>query len=402
MNLKLLSLLVKDFRDTDNAHVRTKCASAASGVGILSNILLSVMKIIIGIISDSIAIIADAVNNIADAASSVITLVGFKLASKPADREHPYGHRRIEYITGLIVSMVICVLGLEFFISSIDAIIHPAETEYSTLSLVILTVSVAVKLWQSLFYKAVGKHISSTALIATASDSRNDVISTAAVLAGALISKFSGINLDGWLGLAVACFIIRSGIGLVMETADPLLGTPPSRELVASIGKKIMSYEGVLGYHDLMVHDYGSDRIFASVHLEVPAEQDILVSHDLSDNIELDFRREPGIYLVIHLDPVITRDEEIAELRREVEAVVALVTVECGYELSMHDFRVVRGAAHTNLIFDVAVPFECKLSDGELCTSLDKRIRMLCPEYNSVITCDRCYISTTAGMTEKN
>lgn len=397
MNLLLLSLLVKNHRNTEDPNIRTKCASAASAVGIVSNALLSVMKTVIGIMTGSIAIVADAVNNIADAASSVITLIGFKLASKPADRKHPYGHRRIEYITGLIVSMVICVLGMEFFLNSVESIIHPTKTEYSAISLVILAVSVLIKLWQGLFYKAVGKHINSTALIATSADSRNDAVSTLAVLAGALISKFGGIDLDGWLGLAVACFILKSGIGLVIETSDPLLGTPPSEELVSNIGKRIMSYSGVLGYHDLIVHDYGSDRIFASVHLEVPAEQDILISHDLADNIEFDFKRESGISLVVHLDPIVTCDEEVSELRREVEAITRLVAEEYGCDVSMHDFRVVRGSTHTNLIFDVAVPFECVLCDTELCASLDKRIRMLDHTYNSVITCDRCYVSTTEG-----
>ncbi len=402
MNLQLLSLFVKNYRDTENPNIRTECASAASVIGVVSNALLSVMKIIIGILSGSIAIIADAVNNIADAASSVITLVGFKLASKPADREHPYGHRRIEYITGLIISMVICVLGLELFLNSVDAILHPTKTDYSAVSLTILVISVVIKLWQGLFYRAVGKHINSSAMIATAADSRNDAISTLAVFVGALISKFSGVNLDGWLGLAVACFIVKSGIGLVMETADPLLGTPPSGELVSNIGKKIMSYDGVLGYHDLVVHDYGSDRIFASVHLEVPAEQDILISHDIADNIEFDFRKENGIALVVHLDPIITQDEELAELRRQIEAITMLVSEEYGCEVSMHDFRVVRGKSHTNLIFDVVVPFECVLCDTELCASFDKRIRMLDPTYNSVITCDRCYVSTTEGNPKKD
>lgn len=399
MNLKLLSLFVRDYKNTADARVRSRCASAASIIGILSNVVLSVMKVIIGILAGSIAIIADAVNNVADAASSVITLIGFKLASKPADKEHPYGHQRIEYITGLIVSMVICVLGIEFLINSAKAIISPTDTEYSTISLVILGVSIVIKLWQSLFYRAVGRHINSSALIATSSDSRNDVISTAAVLVGALISRFAHINLDGWLGLGVACFIIKSGIGLVVETADPLLGTPPTDELVLSIGKKIMSYEGVLGYHDLVVHDYGHDRMFVSVHVEVDADEDVLISHDLIDNIEFDFKND-GIHLVIHLDPIVTSDEELNELRLEIDAIMAIVCVECGCALSIHDFRAVRGVSHTNLIFDVAVPFECKISDQALCGLISSKVRALSKDYNTVITCDRCYVSTTTGRPE--
>ena len=391
MNLKLLSLFVKDYKCKDDARVRAKCASSASIVGIVSNIFLSLMKIVVGIISGSIAITADAVNNIADAASSIITLVGFRLAVKPADKEHPYGHARIEYITGLIVSMVICVLGIEFFINSVNALIHPTETDYSTAALVILGISIVIKFWQGLFYRAVGKHISSSALIATSADSRNDSITTAAVLIGALISKFSGINLDGWLGIAVACFIIKSGIELVMETSDPLLGIAPSEEFVVSIGKRIMSYNDVLGYHDLVVHNYGHDRTFASVHVEVAAEKDILESHDLIDNIEFDFKKS-GIQLVIHLDPVITADEELRELRREVEGIIALVSNELNCPLSMHDFRVVKGVTHTNLIFDVVVPFECKLNECDIRQLITDKVRTLSHEYNTVIEIDRSYI----------
>ncbi len=391
MNLKLLSLFVKNYRDTASAAVRAKCASAASGVGIASNALLSVMKLVVGIITGSIAITADAVNNVADAASSVITLVGFKLASKPADKEHPYGHQRIEYITGLIVSMVICVLGIEFFTTSVKAIFSPEVTVYSTASLVILAASVIIKLWQCLFYRAVAKHIDSTALIATSQDSRNDAISTAAVLVGALIARIFELNLDGWLGLAVAVFIIRSGVMLVMETADPLLGNAPSAEFVLSIGKRIMEYDGVLGYHDLVVHNYGHDRIFASVHVEVPAEQDILVSHDVIDNIEFDFKKD-GVQLVIHLDPVVTSDEELQEVRREVDAIVAIVAGELDVALSIHDFRMVRGVTHTNLIFDVVVPFECKLSEAEICDIFAAKVRALSHDYNTVISVDRSYI----------
>ncbi len=391
MNLKLLSLFVKNYRDTASSTVRAKCASAASGVGIASNALLSVMKLVIGIITGSIAITADAVNNVADAASSVITLVGFKLASKPADKEHPYGHQRIEYITGLIVSMVICVLGVEFFTTSVKAIFSPEVTVYSTAALIILAVSVVIKLWQCTFYRAVARHIDSTALIATAQDSRNDAISTGAVLAGALISRIFELNLDGWLGLAVALFIIRSGVMLVIETADPLLGNAPSAEFVASIGKRIMTYDGVLGYHDLVVHNYGHDRIFASVHVEVAAEQDILVSHDIIDNIEFDFKKD-GIQLVIHLDPVVTSDEELREVRREIDAIVLVVADELGVPLSIHDFRMVRGVTHTNLIFDVVVPFECKRSEAEICDIFAAKVRALSSDYNTVISVDRSYI----------
>lgn len=398
MNLKLLSLFVKDYKNTSDSRTRDKCAAAAGFVGIISNVFLSILKIVIGIITNSIAITADAVNNLTDAGSSVITLIGFKLAEKPADAEHPYGHRRIEYITGLIVSMVITILGGQFLITSVQSLFEPTETNYSTAAFVILGISIVVKLWQSRFYTVVGRHIDSTALIATASDSRNDVLTTAAVLVGGLISRFTGIELDGWLGCAVAIFIVKSGIGLIIETADPLLGLAPDPELIKSIGRKIMSYKGVLGYHDLMVHNYGPDRCFVSVHVEVPAEQDILVSHDIIDNIEFDFLRETGMHVVIHLDPVVTADNETNTLHSEVADIVGKLSAELGKELSMHDFRVVKGQTHTNLIFDVAVPFDLKLTDHELRERIEAEIHKLSPDYNSVITCDRCYSQTVEKL----
>lgn len=395
MNLRLLSLFVRDCNNTSDPRVRDKCASAAGIVGIASNIFLSILKIIIGVITKSISITADAVNNLTDAGSSIITLIGFHLAGKPADEKHPYGHRRIEYITGLIVSMVITILGVQFLLNSIDSLLHPSETLYTPAAFVILGVSILIKLWQSRFYVTVGRHIDSTTLIATASDSRNDVLSTAAVLIGAIISKLTNVNLDGWLGCAVAAFIIYSGISLIIETANPLLGLAPSPELIKSIGDKILSYDGILGYHDLVVHNYGPDRCFASVHAEVPAEQDILVSHDIIDNIEFDFVRDMGIHLVIHLDPVVTADEEINELHKKLEAIVASVSKAVGCDITMHDFRVVRGQSHTNLLFDIAVPIGCKTSDKVLRELIEAQIKQISPIYNAVITCDRSYSSTT-------
>ena len=400
MNLGLLSLFVRDWHNVSSPIVRRRCATAAAIVGIVTNTLLSAAKLLVGILTGSIAVTADAVNNFADAASALITLVGFRLAAKPADREHPYGHQRIEYITGLIVSLFILVIGVEFFTGSISAIRESARTVYGLPALIILGASVLVKLWQSFFYRAVGRHIDSAAVMATAADSRNDAVSTAAVLAGALIARLTGADLDGWLGLAVACFIMKSGVELVMETSDPLLGAAPSPELVDAIGKKIGSYPGVLGFHDLVVHDYGPARRFASVHVEVPAERDILESHDLIDNIEFDFRREMGIHLVIHLDPVVTSDEELAELRREVAALVDIAAEEAGCTLTMHDFRIVRGHTHTNVLFDIVVPFECKLTDEALCAAIDAKIRALSGQYHSVITCDRSYLSTTVENKE--
>ena len=395
MNLRILSLFVRDYKNTDDPRVRERCASAAGIVGIASNIFLSVIKVIIGIITKSISITADAVNNLTDAGSSIITLIGFRLASKPADAKHPYGHRRIEYITGLIVSMVITILGVQFLINSVKSLFSEPETVYTPITFVILAISIVVKLWQNRFYVTVGRHIDSTTLIATASDSRNDVLTTSAVLVGAVISKLTNLNLDGWLGCAVALFIIYSGISLIIETSNPLLGLAPSPELIKSIGDRIMSYDGILGYHDLVVHNYGPGRCFASVHAEVPAERDILESHDIIDNIEFDFLRETGIHLVIHLDPVVTGDPEVTRLHEEVEQIIGELSTEVGVELTMHDFRVVKGQTHTNLLFDIAVPFDSKLSDASLRELIENKIKQLSPTYNAVITCDRSYVSTT-------
>lgn len=390
MNIKLLSLFVKNYRNTDDTAVRSKCASAASLVGIFTNIFLAAMKLTVGIIAGSLAIMADAVNNIVDMASSVITLVGFKLASKPADRDHPFGHQRIEYVTGLIISIIVCVLGIEFFTDAIDVLRNPEPTDYSLTAIIILVLSIVLKLWQGTFYSSVGKHIDSSALKTASKDSINDVISTSAVLIGAIVSHFSGVNLDGWLGLAVACLIIKSGIGLVLETADPLLGTPPDKDFVKSVGKSIMDYEGVKGIHDLVVHSYGPARTFASVHVEVDASADILESHDLIDNIEFDFRRR-GIDLVIHLDPIVICDAATCELRRQVEDIIIAASKEFGAVLSMHDFRMVKGVTHTNILFDTVIPFECKYKPDAIAEYIGKEIKNLSPTYNAVITCDRNY-----------
>ena len=400
MNLFLLKLFVPELGSAKSANVRTRTAAAASMIGIVSNVVLFVMKLVVGILAGSIAITADAVNNIADAASSVITLVGFRLASKPADKEHPYGHQRIEYITGLIVSVMVLVIGVEFFTNSLSAIRETKAADFTLPSLLILVVSIAIKLWQSRFYRTASRAIDSSALEAAASDSRNDALSTSVILLGAAVSHFFSVNTDGILGLLVALYIIKSGIDLVRETSDPLLGTAPSGELVDAIGKRIMSYEGVLGFHDLVVHNYGPDQCFASVHVEMAAEMNILVSHDTIDNIEFDFRKDMGIHMVGHLDPIITSDEELAELRREIEAIVAQTAAELGFALTMHDFRVVRGHTHTNLVFDVVVPCDCPKPDKELCAIIDAHVKMLCEQYNTVITCDRSYLSCTPE--EKN
>lgn len=394
MNLKFLGLFVKNIND-GSVQTRQKCGKAAGIIGIISNVILFAVKLIIGIACSSIAITADAINNITDAASSVVTLVGFKLSEKPADDKHPYGHARIEYLTGFIVSLIITVLGVQFFKDSIVTIVSNTPSTYSNAAIILLVIAIFIKLWQATFYKAVGKHIGSGSLIATSADSRNDVISTTAVLVGALVSRLWGIELDGYLGLLIAIFIIYSGIKLIMETADPILGVAPDDEFVQKISDKILSYDGILGLHDLIVHNYGEGRCFASVHCEVSASEDILKSHDIIDNIEFDFLREMNVRLVIHMDPVVTDDENVTKLKDVTTDIVEKVGDDIGEAISMHDFRVVFGQTHTNLIFDIVLRSSCKTDDKTVCSMIEQKIKEYSPEYNTVICVDRNYTTNT-------
>ena len=318
----LIRLFVRDYRNMDRPEVRERYGKFSGIVGIVSNLLLFVMKAVTGFVTGSISIVADAVNNLSDSASSVITLVGFKLSGKPADQEHPYGHARIEYISGLIVSFLILLLGVQLLQESAGKIFAPEEAAFSPVAVVVLVVSCLIKTWQCLFYRKVGRRISSPTIEATAADSRSDVFSTLAVLLGLVISRLTGFNLDGYMGVAVALLILWTGVKVVKETSDPLLGTAPAREVVDDIYRTILSYDGILGLHDLNVHMYGEGRTFASVHCEVDAHEDILASHDLVDNIERDFLKQKNIHLVIHMDPIVVDDAPTNALREQVREVL--------------------------------------------------------------------------------
>lgn len=381
----ILRTFVRDWKNTNDPAVREKCGRVAGFVGIVTNLFLFAAKILIGTLFHSVSVTADAVNNLTDFGSAIVTMVGFKLASKPADEKHPFGHARIEYLSGVIVSFIVLFLGLELGMSSIDKILHPEENILTPAALIVLLLSVFVKVWQCVFYRRVGKLIHSDTVAATAKDSRNDAISTAVVLLGALVSLFTNVNLDGWLGAAVAVFILVSGVQLILDTADPLLGQAPEEELVEKIREKILSYEGIIGMHDLAVHNYGVGRCFASVHCEVAAEEDILESHDLIDNIERDFKTQEDITLVIHLDPVVTSDPRTTQIKERVEALCEAMYPAA----SVHDFRVVWGVTHSNLVFDIAVPFSVKDSDSEVRSRMEKAISALDPAYRTVITVDR-------------
>ncbi|MBS5661724.1 MAG: cation transporter [Clostridiales bacterium] len=383
----IVRTFVKNYKDVENHHVREAYGKLAGIVGIISNIILFIIKFTVGILFKSISVTADAVNNLSDAGSSIITLIGFKLSGKPADAKHPYGHARMEYITGLVVSFIIILLGVELTKTSFDKVLHPEESVFSYLTIFVLIISVLMKLWQGMFNKKVGKTIHSTAIEATAADSINDVVATSAVLLSTIIAKWTGIHLDGYMGVLVAVFILVSGVKMIGETINPLLGMAPDQEMVDHINQKIMSYDTVLGIHDLVVHNYGPQRCFASVHVEVPASQDILISHDIIDNIERDFAKDMDIHLVVHLDPIVTDDETTNLLKAQVKHIVKDISPD----LSIHDFRAVIGVSHTNLIFDVCVPFSVKMSDAEITGMISRKVKEIDPTYYTVIVVDRSY-----------
>lgn len=381
----ILRIFVRDHKNTEDPAVRDKCGRVAGAVGIVTNFLLFLMKIIVGTVFHSVSVTADAVNNLTDSGSSVVTLIGFKMASKPADEKHPFGHARIEYLSGVIVSFIVIFLGLQLGMSSIEKILTPEENALTPVALVVLVISILAKLWQCLFYRKVGRMIKSESVEATSKDSRNDVIATSVVLLGAVITMLTGVNLDGYMGAAVALFIVFSGVQLTISTADPLLGQAPEGELVQTITEKMLSYPGIIGMHDLAVHNYGVGRCFASAHCEVDAKNDILVSHDLIDNIERDFSRDLGIHMVIHLDPVIVGDARTDALHRKVQSLVAALYPT----VTIHDFRVIWGVTHSNIVFDAAVPFAVKDSDAVITQKLEVEIQKLDPDYRTVVTIDR-------------
>ncbi len=384
----LIKFFIKDCQNSANPQVRESYGKFASIVGIASNLLLFLIKITAGLLFNSISIIADAVNNLSDSASSLITLVGFKISGKPADEKHPYGHARMEYVSGLIVSFIIIFLGLQLIKSSIDKITHPQMAEFSMLSVIILVLAIFIKLWQCLFYRKIGKVIDSLTLMATSVDSRNDILATSAVLLAAVITRLTSFNLDGYMGVLVALLILVSGVKLVSDTISPLLGMAPTKELVDSVYKKILSYDNIIGLHDLTVHSYGAYKCFASVHCEVPAEQDIMMSHDIIDNIERDFLKDQGIHMVIHLDPVVTSDAKTNELKTVVENLIKQISPKIG----MHDFRVVWGMSHSNLIFDIVIPFDFEWNDNEIIKLISDQIHQIDNTYHSIVTVDHNYV----------
>ena len=372
-------------RNPTDVSLRKTCGTIASIVGISINLLLFAGKFIAGTLAGSISITADALNNLSDAASSVISLVSFRISAKPADRRHPFGHERFEYVASLIVSFIILIIGFELFTDSIDKIIHPAETEFSLLAVCVLVVSICFKLILYFFYRSVGRAVDSSVMMASSADSLSDVVSTGAVLVALFVSHLTRINLDGYIGAAVSIFIFISGLKILNENKNHIIGTAPDPELVEKIKSEARSHPEILGIHDMMIHNYGTSRCFATFHAEVDGRDDIFKSHDVIDLIERDVFEKYGVQCVIHLDPIETDNELVNELREDIYESVKGIDER----LSVHDFRLVPGVTHTNLIFDVFVPFEVTTGDEELRSLINAKVKSISTGYHTVITFDR-------------
>ncbi|MBS6196530.1 MAG: cation transporter [Clostridiales bacterium] len=386
----LVRKFVKNYEMTDDVQVRTAYGILSSMVGIFCNVLLFGVKLAIGILMHSIAVMADAFNNLSDAASSIISFVGVKMAEKPADEEHPFGHGRIEYIAALVVSFLVIQVGFTLFKSSFGKLKNPEELSFELIPFLILIVSVGVKLWMGLFNKKLGRRIDSKVMLATSADSMGDVVTTSATILSILVCRVTGVNIDAIAGLLVSLLVVWAGIGIAKDTLEPLIGQGADPELARKIREMVEGYPGINGTHDLIVHNYGPSRSMASIHAEVPRDTDIEVSHEIIDRIEREVSKELGIFLVIHMDPVEVRDERVLSVKNELEKVLR----ENDPEVTFHDFRMVWGEKQINLIFDVLVPF---CYDGDAQKNLKKNIRSrmkeIDPRFECVITIDKSYIA---------
>ena len=386
----LIRCFIKRPDDVKDAAVRTAYGNLASLVGMACNILLCIGKLLAGTLFGSIAIMADALNNLSDASSNVVSLIGFRLAAKAPDAEHPYGHARYEYLAGLVVSVTILAIGLSLLKESALKVLHPTPVAFSWLSIGVLAASILVKLWLSGFNRAVGKKINSETLMATAADSRNDVLTTGAVLLSTILCSLTGYGImDGIMGVGVAAFILWSGWGLVMDTLSPLLGESPSPELVEHIERTVMSYPGVLGMHDLMVHDYGPGHQFASLHVEFPAETDPLTAHDVIDNIENDFLKKDRLQVTIHYDPIVTADASVGVLRARLQEHAR----QLDPQLSIHDLRIVPGDSHTNVLFDLVFPAGYAGDIDQMLAKMCQFVKEQDPKYCCVVKVEQSYAS---------
>ena len=390
----LVRHFVKNHEDVEKVSVRTAYGVLASVVGIFCNVLLFVVKGAVGFFLHSVSVMADAFNNLSDAGYSIVGLVGVRMASKPADEEHPFGHGRIEYIAALVVSFLVLQVGFTFFKDSIRKIQNPEELKFQAVSVIILVLSIGVKLWMGMFNKKLGKKIDSKVMMATATDAMGDVVTTTATIASVLFFKITGINIDGIVGIGVSLVVMWAGIGIAKDTLEPLIGEAVAPEEYVRISRVVEKYEGIVGSHDLIVHNYGPGRSMASIHAEVPNDVDIEVSHEIIDRIERDAAKRLGIFLVIHMDPVETKDAHVLEVRHQVEQILDAVD----FRVSIHDFRMVDGKEQINLIFDMVVPFEYSTQkQNELKMTLRKLLQMADKRYQCVITIERSYVASAKG-----
>ncbi len=381
----ILKIFVKDYKNTDRPEVRRACGSVVAIIGIVTNLLLAALKLFAGILSGAISITADAVNNLSDAGSQIVSFISFKISAKPADRDHPFGHARIEYVASMIVSFLVLYVGITLFAESVHKIFEPQPTNYTPIVLVILSVSIFSKLWLFIFGRSAAKKLKSDVVRATAADSLSDAGATLAVLVSAIIAQFTDFNTDGYMGVIVAIIIVIAGIKILNDTKNSILGSAPDPEVVDNISKITKEYSDILGIHDLVVHNYGPGNTIASFHAEVDGAKDVFDTHDVIDTVEKRIRNELGIQATIHMDPIVTDDEQVNALKAKVSAALK----EIDERLGMHDFRFVAGHSHSNLIFDVTVPFEIKESNDEIRKRIDLKISELDPNYFTVLTIDR-------------
>lgn len=393
----MTNFLIKHFipnaSDVKSPAVRQRYGVVSGVVGILCNALLCTAKIAAGLLTGAVSIVADGINNLSDGGSCVVSLLGFKMAGKPADDKHPFGHGRIEYVAGLIVSFIIVLMGVELAKTSLDKIFHPEEISFSWITPAVLGISILVKLWMCFFNRKMGDKIDSAVLRATAMDSLSDVAATSAVLAGFVIGYWARVNLDGYLGVLVALFILYTGVSTAKGTLDLLLGEAPDPEFVKQIQQEVLSYPEIIGVHDLIVHNYGPGHSVVSLHAEVPCDVDILKIHDTIDNAERDLKKKFDCEVVIHMDPIITDDKETNEIHQKLSSIVRLLDSR----VTIHDFRMVKGPTHTNLIFDIVVPHQFRLTDDQAVESLRQAVKALDARYEIVVNVDKAYTAPPGG-----
>lgn len=387
MQTILIKLFIRDSENVTDLKVRDSYGTLGCVTGIAVNLILAIAKYFAGVVSGSISVTADAINNLSDAGSSIISLIGVKLSSKPADKDHPYGHGRVEYVSALAVSFVVLLMGIELFKSSVDKIINPAPVNFSWGSLIILVFSILAKLWLGFFNRSLGKKINSAPMMAVMKDSFSDCLATGVALTAIIVSAFSDVSIDGYLGIVVACFIFIAGFNILKDTMADLLGKPAEKGFTEEIERKILSYDKIVGVHDIIIHDYGPGRKFASAHAEVSSRDDIMEIHDIIDLAEREILNEYGLIISIHTDPIVTDDEKINQLKEMTINVVK----EISDEMSIHDFRVVDGPTHTNLIFDLIVPHKFHLNNDQVRNLIDEKLSKIDERYFTVITVEHAF-----------